>query len=477
MERTREGPSPSYQLRTQAGRTLLPLLPASLLSHLGLSRSESHLPQRIRAVVVANEEQSERLIGWTQLALASIFLMLFCFSPSPPDAMPFALEPVLLVIATYFLFTVVRLVVSYRSYLPGWLLVLSMLADTALLFGVIWLFQFRYGQSAAFVVKVPTFTYIFIFIALRALRFDHRFVLSAGVFGIVGWIILVLAAIYASPPETITRSFVEYLTTNRILLGAEFDKIITITLVTMILSLAVWRGRQILLTAVGEEASARSMRRFFAADVANVITSVEHDIEAGAAVERYAAIIMLDIRGFTRFSARVTPQHVVSILTSLHRRVLPIAAAHGGVVDKFLGDGIMITFGAVKETPRPAGDAMRALVEIMQAASAWSAELSPVEAESRLVVNGAAAAGTVVFAAIGYEDRLEYTVIGEAVNLAAKLEKHNKSERTRALVPVDMLRRAVLEGYQQSQPLIVREGRNVAGVDAPMDIVVVVDEV
>ena len=72
------------------------------------------------------------------------------------------------VIAAYFLFTVARLVLSYRMRLPGWLLVVSMLADTALLLGLIWWFHIQYGQPAAFSLKVPTFIYIFVFIALRA---------------------------------------------------------------------------------------------------------------------------------------------------------------------------------------------------------------------------------------------------------------------------------------------------------------------
>lgn len=473
---TREGRAllnPDFQ---RAALRAMARLPASLMTHLGLSRNASRLPQRIRAVVIASEERSERLIGWTQLVLASVFLLLFCIAPRPSDAHPLALEPVLLAIAAYVLFTIVRLVVSYRSYLPGWLLVLSMLFDTALLYGVIWLFQFRYDQPAAFVVKIPTFTYIFIFIALRALRFDHRFVLSAGAFGAVGWILLVTVAIYKSEPDVITRSFVEYLTTSRIMLGAEFDKVLTIILLTVILTLAVWRGRQILLTAVDEEAAAKSMRRFFARDVVTAITHGEQELEAGIATERYAATIMLDIRGFTRFSTRVAPVRVVGMLTSLHSRILPIAAKHGGVIDKFLGDGIMITFGAVKPAARPAADAMRALAEIMQTADAWSAEVSSTHPESPLAVNGAAAAGAVVFATIGYEDRLEYTVIGEAVNLAAKLEKHNKVEGTRALVPADMMKRALQEGYVAPENLAVRNSRVVAGVDQPMDIVVVAGE-
>src|SRR6516165_4605616 len=87
------------------------------------------------------------------------------------------LAPVPMALSGYAAFTAARLWFAHRGFLPGWLLVLSMLVDTALLLGLIWAFHFQYKQPAAFSLKVPTFVYIFAFIALRALRFDHRYCL------------------------------------------------------------------------------------------------------------------------------------------------------------------------------------------------------------------------------------------------------------------------------------------------------------
>ncbi len=56
--------------------------------------------------------------------------------------------------------------------------------------------------------------------------------------------------------------------------------------------------------------------------------------------------MMIDIRGFTPFAATVPPKAVVDMLTSFHARIIPIVRANGGVIDKFLGDGVMATFGA-----------------------------------------------------------------------------------------------------------------------------------
>lgn len=445
-------------------------LPQSLFTHLGEPPRTAEVPRRVAALIRAREEESERLIGWVQLVMVATFATLYAIAPRPLDAGMSMLAPVPLALIAYAAFTAARLWLSHRGYLPGWLLVLSILVDMALLFGLIWTFHLQYEQPAAFSLKVPTFIYVFGFIALRALRFDHRYVLSAGLFAVIGWALIVVLAIQASDGPGITRHFVTYMTSNSILIGAEFDKMFTILMVTALLTVAVWRARSVLVTAVREEAAGREVRRFLSQGVAEAIAGSETLIEAGHAVERDAAVLMLDIRGFTHFSTKVAPKDVVQMLTSLHVRIIPIVRAHGGVVDKFLGDGVMATFGAVTPSKTAAADALRALDAIMQEAEVWRRAMPQLGVATPLEVNGAVAAGPVVFATLGGIDRLEYTVIGEAVNLAAKLEKHNKTARTRALTSAKTYELAVAQGY--AVPCPRRPGSSVAGVSEPFELVV-----
>jgi adenylate cyclase len=159
------------------------------------------------------------------------------------------LMPVPLALGSYAVFTGARLVAAYRRFLPGWLLVVSILVDITLLLGLIWSFHIQYAQPVAFSLKVPTFIYIFAFIALRALRFDHRYVLSAGLFAAAGWAVLVTLAVQSTDGPGITRNFVAYVTDNSILIGAEFDKIFSILMVTAVLTFATRRGQAILILA------------------------------------------------------------------------------------------------------------------------------------------------------------------------------------------------------------------------------------
>ena len=447
------------------------ILPKSLFSNLGRLETEQPLPGRVRELVVQQEMMSERLIGWVQLALAATFAVLYALSPRPADAPMTMYEPVPIALGAYALFTIGRLILSYRGHIPGWLLVLSILLDMTLLIGLIWSFHIQYGQPAAFSLKVPTFIYLFVFIALRALRFDHRFVLTAGLAAAAGWTLLFAFALQTSGPGDVTRNFIEYVTSNKILRGAEFDKIFSILMITGILTIAVWRARRTLFTAVRESAATRDMRRFLSEGLAETITSSEAQLQAGEAAERDAAILMLDIRGFTLFSSDRAPQDVVKLLTGYHARIVPLIEAHNGVIDKFMGDGVMATFGALAPSEHAAADALSALEAIIAETEKWRADLPAAGVSVPLDVNAAVAAGPVVFATLGSVDRLEYTVIGEAVNLTAKLEKHNKVLGTRALVSGDTFQKAIAGGYEPTLDNEAITKSTVAGVAAPLDLV------
>ena len=81
-------------------------------------------------------------------------------------------------------------------------------AGVALLFGLIWSFHLQYGQPPSFYLKVPTLLYVFIFIALRALRFEAKYVVFAGLAAALGWLAMVLYVVYAEPGNSmVTRNW------------------------------------------------------------------------------------------------------------------------------------------------------------------------------------------------------------------------------------------------------------------------------
>ncbi len=168
------------------------------------------------------------------------------------------------VLGFYLLFTVMRLTLAYRGRLPDAILYASVVIDMALLLGLIWSFHIQYMQPPSFYLKVPTLLYVFNFIALRALRFEVRFEVFAGITAAAGWTILAVYAVYASGGmEMITRNYIYYITSNSILIGAELDKIISILTVTAILAVAISRARRLLTRDVAERAAAQDLSRIF----------------------------------------------------------------------------------------------------------------------------------------------------------------------------------------------------------------------
>ena len=442
-----------------------------LRSALGGRDREPVPPARVRDAIDRQRHQSEKLIGWVQLAVVTTFAALYAVSPKT-FAADVMFEPVPWALAAYLAFTLMRMASSRRGPLPQWLVALSVVADMALLFGLIWSFHLQYGQPAAFYLKAPTLLYVFIFIALRALRFEVRFVILAGLTASAGWLLLVMYAVLLDPGgDAITRDYVAYMTSAQVLLGAEFDKVMSILVVTLILAVAIVRARRLLVRSATEGAAAEDLSRFFSPEVADQITRSEQRIEPGQGKLVDAAVLFCDIRGFTRLSLDLTPDALMTLLAEYEARMGDAIRGNGGSIDKYLGDGIMATFGAATRSETWAADALRAVDDLVAAAEAWREERRAAGALP-LDIGFAVATGPVIFGAVGDPRRLEYTVIGDAVNLAAKLEKHNKEAGAVALTTEWAYEEARTQGYAPPARRRVLAKSAVGGVEAPVSLVV-----
>jgi adenylate cyclase len=434
--------------------------------------SAEHLPERVRETIRRQQERSEILIGWAELVLVALLAGAYETTTMATGVVQedYSFDTEVFII--YAIFSICRLVLAYRRALPEWLLYVSVIADMALLMGLIYFLHYKYAQTAVFYLKTPTFAYVFLFIALRALRFEARFVIFAGLTAAAGWIVLILYALSerGGPPNP-TTDFVEYMTSNAFLIQAEAEKLLAILLTTAVLAIAISRARNLLIRSVSEGAAARDLSRFFDPGVANRIRSAAMSIKAGEGELRDVAILTVDLRGFTRLAAGMAPDDVMKLLQEYQGHVCPQIAGNGGSIDKFLGDGILASFGAVAPSTTAAADALRAADAVIAAADRWAGErrsagLAP------LSVGLAVASGRVVFGAVGDAERLEFTVIGDAVNFATKLEKHNKDEKTQALADAGTYELAERQGYLAPTLRERRSNRSVGGVSEPVDLVV-----
>ncbi|MFZ1815251.1 MAG: adenylate/guanylate cyclase domain-containing protein [Rhizobiaceae bacterium] len=435
-----------------------------------LSRPKiEQLPSRVREAIRQREWSNEVLLRIIQLLIVCMFCFIYAISPKTSPSGAFS--PVPYVLIAYLALSLFGLAWGLRREPPDWASFISILFDFALLYGLMISFHIQYMQPASFIMKAPALLYVFIFISIRALRFHPKFVLAAGLTAATGWVVMILYVTRIDPGDNmLTRSYVQYLTSNSILIGAEFDKIISILMVTGVLALAVNGSNNMLVTAISEQTAAQDLSRFFDHSVAGTIRSGTGPLAAGTGEKQEATIVNIDIRGFTLLAARMDASEVVALLSSYQERIIPILQSHGGVIDKFMGDGIMANFGIGSHRESHAANALAAAEAILAEADRWAVDPSSSHLRDIRIGIGIAS-GTVVWGAVGGNGRLEMTVIGSAVNLSAKLEKQNKILDTRLIAQRDCWQLACDQGYHgELQPRHVA-GR-IEGVGEPLEIVI-----
>ena len=379
-------------------------------------------PERVRWLIVEQQVRSEILIGWVGFALVLFFLVLYTVSPKTSAGTRFL--PVPWVLGAFLGVTALRLVLAYRRWLNAPFLIAGVCLDIALLLGLIWSFHLQYQQPAPFYLKVPTLLYVFIFIALRALRFEPVYVIAAGLSAAAGWLVL-LAYAATSGEMVVTRDYVRYMTSNSVLIGAEIDKVIAILMVTAVLALALARSRRILYRAVLDSVLAKDLSRFVAPEVAERISSSERGFQPGEGEVREATVLFTDVEGFSTLSEKVSPERLVMLLNEYFDAISGVVDRHGGVITQFQGDGMLITFNTVRDDPQHAAHAVRTAAEI-QEMTRERLFGGAVRMRTRCGIN----TGRIVAGAVGSAERLLYTVHGDEVNIAARLEQLNKNYGT-----------------------------------------------
>ena len=176
-----------------------------------------------------------------------------------------------------------------------------------------------------------------------------------------------------------------------------------------------------------------SFSKYVAPDVVDEILKDYKNIRADVGERRELTVLFSDIRGFTTISESRPPEKVVKLLNEYLSKMVEVIFRYGGTLDKFIGDGIMVFFGAPKEQANGAQLAVKCAIEMVKQArilqEKWKAEGNP-----NLNIGVGINTGDVIVGNIGSEKRLDYTVIGDNVNTASRLESLNKDYHTNIII-------------------------------------------
>jgi adenylate cyclase len=169
----------------------------------------------------------------------------------------------------------------------------------------------------------------------------------------------------------------------------------------------------------------RAFSRYVAPEVVEeVLKDPEHAMLSGE--RREATVLFCDIRGFTSMSERLTPEQVVNLLNEFYTLMIETVSKHDGTLEKFLGDAVMAVFGAPIAHPDHAARAVLTALD-MRAAVADLAKRRREQGLAPFEVGIGVSLGEVVAGTVGTEERMEYTVIGDSVNVASRLQDRAKA--------------------------------------------------
>jgi class 3 adenylate cyclase len=224
---------------------------------------------------------------------------------------------------------------------------------------------------------------------------------------------------------------------------------------------------------------ARDRLRVYVSDeAAREALEGSHDSLSLDGEQRHVAVLFSDLRDFTSYASSVDPKQLVAELNAYFDAMVPVIQAQGGAIDKFMGDAIMAVFSQKAGAPDVSARALAAAFDMRDALEAHN--LDRAASERRPMRHGIGLhSGFVVAGNVGTQDRVQYTVIGDVVNVASRLEKATKEIGTSFLCSVAVVhdaRRAA--GRTGGLPPLVSLGNMVLrGVDGEIEVFAAADEV
>jgi adenylate cyclase len=175
------------------------------------------------------------------------------------------------------------------------------------------------------------------------------------------------------------------------------------------------------------ERARNNLSRYFSPNLVAMLA--ERDEPLGTVRRQTVAVLFADIVGFTRMAERMAPEAVVAMLRQYHERMTAQIFACGGTVEKYIGDAIFAVFGVPTASAEDAANALRCADMMLAALESWNQERE-VRGETRLAIGIGLNYGPAVFGDVGSEHSFSFTVIGDTVNTASRLQRLTRSLET-----------------------------------------------
>lgn len=274
------------------------------------------------------------------------------------------------------------------------------------------------------------FSYFYVLLAAATIAYSWRTIFAFGTWTTGLWTIgmIGVAVFGVEVPELSAQiktallgneRMFEFLDPNSLHIQGRIQEIVIFLIVAVILGLNGRRNRRMVIKQAEVARERANLARHFPPTTVDVIA--DRDQPLGAVRSQTVTVMFTDIVGFTRVAERHSPEEVIAMLREFHLIMENAVFTHQGTLDKFLGDGVMATFGTPDPKAEDAANALRCADHMIQAMADWNRRRESAGQEAIKLSIGIHS-GEVVLGDIGSERRLEFAVLGDAVNVASRLE-------------------------------------------------------
>ncbi|TGL56676.1 adenylate/guanylate cyclase domain-containing protein [Leptospira ognonensis] len=288
-----------------------------------------------------------------------------------------------------------------------------------------------------FLIKNTLIFYFLIPLAFTLIQFRISLVLNTLIYFLFYYFLFFFYAQFKG--GTTGLDWYEYVLGEEVIFAdALVTKPVLFSFVSLSVAYGIYRSYVMLIRIGKAEAQKTSLARYFSPDLVEEITSKPDSIQTGR--RQKVTVLFSDIRDFTHFSEEMDTSALSEFLTDYRRRMTKAVFDQSGTLDKFVGDAVMATFG----TPTPSEEAGHDSKNAVASAKQMFVELGKFNEERRLRgeteirIGIGIHSGDVFAGNIGTEDRMEYTVIGDTVNTASRIESACKTLNAILLISSDV---------------------------------------
>lgn len=284
------------------------------------------------------------------------------------------------------------------------------------------------GLPPPMMLRLGNFVFYFIFVAFAALSYAPGLMLWAGITSALAW---GLGCFYvANLPDTVKISDLpppsEGWSMYELLANPNFfvpflwqGEIISILIVSSILAVVVWRSRRLVVLQAVVERERANLSRYFPPSMVDQLAA--SDTPFANERRQKVTVLFADIVGFTALSENMTPESTINLLRDFHALLEQSVFENSGTLDKYLGDGLMATFGTPTPGEQDEVNGIKCGLAMLKSIRQWNVErVREGEQEIRLSIG--LHSGEAVLGDIGSERRLEFAVLGDVVNVASRIE-------------------------------------------------------